>query len=297
MRPEELRQRLIEYVLKRSGGQFAFAEMLEELRPAPKVDLPEIEKAALQALLHDLYVRGLIMPAHYDTFGGFGPTWEVTERGRASLQANDLLDVDPVGFVKRSRQSASELPAACWEYLGDSVACLDRHLTRPAAVMLGVAAELAGLELAGQVMRTCAPARVDKWLAERKGFAARWSDALAMAKHSQLWPRIRNGIEANDDAAGLLRSDVDRVEDQIDTLLTMIRLYRNDAGHANPVTVSEDIVRAFLVVFPDLAASISRVVGLVAGASAAEPESGPLPASTLFRGSKQPGSANAQRAR
>lgn len=96
----------------------------------------------------------------------------------------------------------------------------------------------------------------------------RWSDAKAAARQADLWRRVRQALPAEDDASVLVRRDIDRVEDLSDTLLTMIRTYRNDAGHAAPVEVDEEAVRAFVAVFPSLTASISRVVAQVAALSA-----------------------------
>jgi hypothetical protein len=260
VRREEIRARLYRTAL--DANRWDLHILVEELRPGPRQAVPDEELAFLQFLVHDLYHRGLIVPDHLDKLGGFGPTWELTEEGRVALQNNDLLALDPSGFVAQARANAPELPDNCWDYLTDAVACLDRHLVRPAAVMLGVAAEIAAMQLAAVIVRKAAPSRWHAWVTDRRSYAAKWSSALEIARSRKIWEQARDSLETHDHQR---RTDIDRIEDQTDSLLTVIRFSRNDAGHAAPVNVTEVTVRAFLAAFPEQAATLSRVIDLIMG--------------------------------
>ena len=206
-------------------------------------------------LLHDLAIRGLIMPDHTQSSPAF---WELTSKGEQALTANDILAVDPAGFIARTRTEAAALDDRVFDYFGDAVRCLEEHLPRPASVMLGVAAEVAALQVGDALVAAAAPKELAKWTREPSA-AKRWDRALELGRDSGYLKRLGDGADAD------RRRDLRELQEQHDALLALIRLQRNDAGHAITPTVSEEVVRAYVQAAPRMLAVLSAVLSAVVG--------------------------------
>jgi hypothetical protein len=210
------------------------------------------DKKRAYEFLHDLVIRGLAMGSYRQLSADI---WELTSKGERALTANDILAIDPGGFIARTRSDAAGLDPNVFESFADSVHCLEQHLPRPGSVMLGVAAEVAALQVGDALVAAAAPKEFPKWNREPSA-AKRWDRALA--RDSGYLKRL-----SGDGTDGDRRRNVRELEERHDVLLTLIRLQRNDAGHAVTPTVDEEVVRAYLVAAPQMFTVLSRVLRLI----------------------------------
>lgn len=236
-REAALRQKLVAWILKERRAfqltNFVAFEMGRDR--GTRVDDADIKK--VHELLHDLARRGLIMPDHTQNNPAF---WELTELGETALEADDLLAVDSRSFVDAVRRDAPRVDAVAIDYLTEAARCIDAQIPKAASVMLGVCAEIASLQLADTLVTAAAPAERAKLMRESSA-SARLSRALEISR-SLGYQKTLAAAAATDAERAVIRE----LEDQQGTLLSLIRLERNDAGHAVALSgADDDVVHAF----------------------------------------------------
>jgi len=142
------------------------------------------------------------------------------------------------GFLHRIAEACPNLTDLVVHYLREAVLAYTKQLYTASAVMLGVAAEAEVLDVANAFL---------DWLPATQ--AEKLEKALGSKKTSyvQKFKEVRKRISA---WVNELPDDVtDDLTIQLDAVLNLLRIYRNDAGHPTGKSFARPTMRLCLLVF------------------------------------------------
>lgn len=207
-------------------------------------------------MLHDFYIEGLIRPGNDGnlTGGGGWPAFHMTEKGNQILRSQSPSFYDPDGYFSRIRAFPGILDSVI-SYTEESVAAARTHLHRSSVIALGVASEIAfGAFIDALVTSIADPV---------KSAAARTAlDSNSMQRVYESFnqrykiPLLQALKKSGDDGKDLAHN----FDTYVGFLLSTVKEYRNDAGHALVIATSPRVAEAHLNMFPDY---LEKIFGLI----------------------------------
>ena len=147
-------------------------------------------------------------------------TWRLSSAGRAARTDAEINPDDPQGYLLRVKETVSSASETTMMYLEEAVLSYTGRRYLASAVMLGVAAEAAFLEMA-RSFGAWLPANESRTFLvimdnQRQGYLAKFAE-------------FRKRIEPR--KPKLPRELADGMALTLDSVLDVLRIYRNDAGH------------------------------------------------------------------
>ena len=170
--------------------------------------------------IHMLLLNNILMRA--GQWGEMIPVQhlKLTEYGKKCLEQDDIIPLDPSGYIEGIKRILPQLDPVVLEYLSESITAFNRDLILSSTITLGVASEQAMLllmESFGNYISNSEQLKSAKNKLEGDDSVFRkykvFKDAL-----SQLSKNIRASFPQN-------------FEVHLDTLFNFIRLNRNETGH------------------------------------------------------------------
>lgn len=155
---------------------------------------------------------------------------DLTPKGRAAALDEEANPDNPSKYVQRLNTSVPEANSTVLQYAGEALDCYNNRNYLASAVMLGVASEAAFLDMARAF---------GNWLPEGKektNFVRIIENdkQIYLAKFSEFRKRIEtHKSELPDDLS-------DGMALTFDSILDLLRIYRNDAGHPTGKQISRD---------------------------------------------------------
>ncbi len=176
-----------------------------------------------------LVTRGLII---IDFFNIHSAKWtlDLTPKGRAAALDEEANPDNPSKYVQRLKTSVQNVNPTVLQYAEEALDCYNNRNYLASAVMLGVASEAAFLDMARAF---------GNWLPEgkeRTNFVRSIENnkQIYLAKFSEFRKRIEtHKSELPDDLS-------DGMALTFDSILDLLRIYRNDAGHPTGKQMSRD---------------------------------------------------------
>ena len=195
--------------------------------------------ARVQNILWDLIIEGIIRPGLNDGTNNDLPFFHVTEKGKEILNSGISTPYDPDGYIKRLRNDINNLDNVIITYLNECLSAFRIGSMLSSTITLGVASEKALLLL----IDACANAMTN---ANRKAKFVRDTQGRMIKRQYDEFIKLYQG-----QLRGLFSGDINEdFETTVNGVFTMIRNYRNDAGHPTGRIASREIVYANIQVFP-----------------------------------------------
>jgi hypothetical protein len=146
--------------------------------------------------------------------------WRLSSAGLAARTDADVNPDDPQGYLSHVRQTVPSASGTTMMYLEEAVLSYTGRQYLASAVMLGVSAESAFMEMADAFGRSLPPSEGKKFLDllhnPRQNYVAKLSD-------------FREATGARKSA--IPREMADNLALTLDSVLDVLRVYRNDSGH------------------------------------------------------------------
>ena len=144
----------------------------------------------------------------------------------------------PDRYLQRFAGSIPDASDLVRQYVNEALQAYTNRLYMAAAVMLGVAAEAAFLEMA-EAFCACLP---EKEAGKLRGFVE-----SPKSKYSALLDEFRKRFEVR--KGDFTPAIGEKIDLQLNTILELIRTYRNDSGHPTGVRMERDECHQSLVAF------------------------------------------------
>jgi len=238
--------------------------LLEAMRRKPKTAFGEVWRLALQLaadrglgplsltdrdrlleLVWMLVAQGVILPC-WDDANRF-PYMRLTEHGQACLDAGDILPYDPDGYLVQLKRRIPNLDDLILMYVEESLQCLLGGGYIASTVMLGVAAERAFDLLLEALIG---------YLSPQSGTSLRKAtEGRPVGQQFAEFEKRLTGVRS--ELPGPLQENLGV---QLTGIFTLVRTYRNDAGHPTGRRITREEGHANLIVFVPY---LERVYGLI----------------------------------
>lgn len=202
----------------------------------------------LREIIWELLVQGVLAPGLSSANHDF-PWIHVTEYGKRSLEAGDILPHDPDGYLGRLQQQVGQpLDGIVLTYVRESLLTFLAGRYLAATVMLGVASE------------RCVDLLIEAYL---NAVANASQKAAFEGKVKRAGRSVKRRFDAlRDELLGLaLPAELaDALDIQLSGIFTLIRYSRNNAGHPTGQKTDRDVAYGNLLLFPQYC---KRVYGLM----------------------------------
>lgn len=258
---EELRSLVLEALKENNDSQFVSFYNLVAVKASQRglIDskgsaiyydqtLERIDCARVQNLLWDLIIEGIIRPGLNDGTNNDLPFFHVTDKGKEVLIDGTTTPYDPDGYIRRLN-TINNIDEVILTYINECLSTFRIGSMLSSTITLGVASEKAFLLL----VDACAKAITDvtrnaRFVKDTQGKTIkRQYDEFMKLYHGQL--------------RGLFSGDInDDFETTVNGIFTMIRNYRNDAGHPTGRIVQREVVYANIQVFPTYLKKVYSVI-------------------------------------
>jgi hypothetical protein len=235
------------------------ADRFEDLAPAKWLNGNTTRPAAVDvfAALWQLAQQGIIIPGHRshgrfdqnaDAFKSF-PFFSITSYGRKMLAAlaDDLHPADAADYLEKLKSRVPSASDTVLLYVGEAVATFNSQHYLSSVVNLGVATETL-LEQLYDVLGAHLGGNSNAYRLKLDG--KRW----AGARLEYVRTRLKDHLDE------FPSEFATRVEQYLDMLAQIIKLSRDDAGHARPLRIDREIASMNLVSFPVLAGIIHELM-------------------------------------
>ena len=201
--------------------------------------LERIDCARVQNILWDLIIEGIIRPGLNDGTNNDLPFFHVTEKGDEVLRNGTATPYDPDEYMKRLCNSISNIDNVIITYLNECLSTFRIGSMLSSTITLGVASEKAFLLLIDACANAISdPNRKAKFIKDTQG-------KMIKRQHDEFMKIYQGRLR------GLFPGDInDDFDTTVNGIFTMIRNYRNDAGHPTGRIVSREVVYANIQVFP-----------------------------------------------
>ncbi len=155
--------------------------------------------------------------------------WRLSSAGRAARTDADINPDDPQGYLSHVRRVAANVSGTAMMYLEEALLSYTGRRYLASAVMLGVAAEAAFMEMAQSF---------GQWLPGGEG--VKFVEMLDNPKQVYLakFAEFRKRLEPR--KPDLPRDLADGMALTLDSVLDVLRIYRNDAGHPTGKTIDRE---------------------------------------------------------
>lgn len=212
----------------------------------------------LQDIIWDFTISGLLRPGTNHPLNGVGAGilgyhYRITPFGRSVFEAVDPTPYEHDAFIQ-SVQTEGPVDSIALRYLDESVKVLRFECIFSSVVMLGIASE----RLFGGLLEIYRDALLD---VSAKEEAQRQMDSIRTKnKFDYFMKEYRGRIQiaiVND--LGRFNNLTENLETIIDGIFNVIRSYRNDVGHANPVTISREEAYSHILLFRNYARKVTKL--------------------------------------
>lgn len=212
--------------------------------------------ARVQNILWDLIVEGIIRPGLNDGTNNDLPFFHVTEKGEEILKHGVVTPYDPDGYIKRLVDDIKNLDIVIIAYLNECLSTFRIGSLLSSTITLGVASEKAFLLL----IDACSNAMSDP---NRKSRFIKDTQGKMIKRQYDEFMKLYQGK-----LRGLFPGDInDDFETTVYGVFTMIRNYRNDAGHPTGRIAPREVVYANIQVFPTYLKKIYSTIQWLSGNS------------------------------
>ncbi|WP_437298906.1 hypothetical protein [Sorangium sp. So ce426] len=206
-----------------SGGGRGFFDTIKArglLSPTP-------QRGDVQEAMWSLVAQGL---AYIDTTQPSASNWELrlTASGYAVLKDSEFNPHDPSGYIDRLRQQIPQPSQVVLRYMSESLYAFNQRLYLASTVMLGVASEAAFLELGSSFAGTLsgeARGKFENLLSGPGSYVAKFQEF-----RKRIEPKRQDLPEGLRDGMHLM----------LDSVLDLLRINRNEAGHPTGVTFGRE---------------------------------------------------------
>lgn len=199
-----------------------------------------IHQHRLRVVLSELNTSGIIVFGHNFMQPDL-PWFQITEYGKACLQASEILPYDPEGYLARLKSDIPSIDSVALDYLAESLECLRRNCLMATTVMLGGATEQVFILLVESLgnaiqdsirQKTFEKKAVNEWRLKPKfdHFRTEMTSVVAL-------PSFPNELKEDLDVKLL-------------GIFSLIRRSRNDVGHPTGKPVSREDAHGALLLFP-----------------------------------------------
>jgi hypothetical protein len=243
-----IRQEILQAISQANGSNLQTSSVLHTT--LNHLGLPrtrELEQAML-TVWYDLFRTGYLAWG-LDISNPNPPFCHLTDQSRVTLQNLTRDPANPDGYLAHLNSVATLNPIAR-SYLDEALMTYNADTYRAAAVMIGAAAESMTLQLRDALVQ-----RIE-------------SLGHTPSKDLSDWriKRILDGIsrELNSHITQIPPEMMELIEQYWPAFTGQIRKVRNDAGHPTSIEpVTHEDVQASLLIFPELAALIGRLINWV----------------------------------
>jgi hypothetical protein len=176
--------------------------------------------------------------------------WDIclTEKGRKASDDAHLNPDNVSAYLQHVASRVGELDSVAMFYLEESLRCYANECYTASTMMLGVAAEAMFYEVATVF---------SIWLGNKSGKILSQLLEAPAKSYVQKFIEFQKRIAAN---KGHLPSNLQQNLDlNINAVLELLRIARNDVGHPTGIVVEQDSAFQYLVLFPSLAKRLKEL--------------------------------------
>lgn len=217
----------------------------------PSYELPLKYKNWVEDIVWDLIVEGILRPGLRDGINKGFPWYHVSEYGRTVLAGQPAQPYDPDGFLVRVK-AIPNIDDVIIAYVDESLKAFRIHCLLSSVITLGCASEKAILLL----IEACHDALADS--IEQSKFSKSTETLSIKKKHDELQKVIKDKIKT---VPALPREVKEDIDIYINGLFSVIRRYRNEAGHPSGKFIKKEELFGLLVLFPSY---LEKVYALIA---------------------------------
>ena len=229
MSTEELEDTILQmlpghqYKLTGDGPDALFVALKERLPDG------SVNPSAMIYAVWSLVTRGLII-IDFLNIQSANWTLDLTPKGRAAALDEEANPDNPSKYLQRLSSSVPEVSPTVLQYAEEALDCYNNRNYLASAVMLGVASEAAFLEMARSF---------GAWLPEGKE-RANFVKIVENERQNYFtkFGEFRKRIETHKSELPPALSDSMALT--FDSILDLLRIYRNDAGHPTGKQISRD---------------------------------------------------------
>jgi hypothetical protein len=224
----------------------------------PKIALRDEDKTRLKHVVWDLILERILIPGteSASTINDGWPFLSLTDHGRKVVAAGRPVPYDPDGYLARLETATGGIHPTVQRYLEESLSTFRTGNILASAVMLGAASEMIFLEISRAIAVTIADPNARTKFEDKTGPLKMMAD------------RKKTVMDWLIQKKGQLPSDWQRQEqlDLVDTIATLIRQRRNDAGHPQdpPASLTHEEMYAMLLAFPHYCEKVYELMAWLA---------------------------------
>lgn len=207
-------------------------------------------RGKVQLILWDLTIEGVTRPGSSDGSVNFFPDFHVTEYGNHIIENEPAGLYDPDGYLKRITQIQG-LDTIILTYLEESLKTFRIGCLLSSTVTLGCASEKAlSLLIEAYTKSISDPSK-------REDFKKKIAKMPIKRKFEEFDNKLKGQILARQDIPNDIKENI---ENELNGIFSIIRRYRNDAGHPTGLTITRDEAYANLYVFPTYLRKVYKLI-------------------------------------
>lgn len=202
-------------------------------------------------ILWDLVIEGIIRPGYLNSRSHEQwPFFHTTEYGKTVVELNRPTPFDPDGYLRRLSNDIPNLDPVIVDHLTECLKTFRVNCLLSSTVMLGAACEKAFLLLVEAYAQAIVdPARKQRFESDTK--------AKMIKRQWDEFEKQRVGR-----LMGLLPGDIkEDLETALNGVFSMVRNYRNDAGHPTGRRIDREVLYAAIVVVPIYLKKVYDLIG------------------------------------
>lgn len=225
-------------MLSSTGMRYTLSAFSEEVRTKLSENIQGYH-AYYSMAIWDLLNRGLIYFEIQSTQRLDCWTICLTEKGKALAENRSYNPDDPVGYMEKLNDDISDLSKEEILYFMEALYCYEAKRYLPSAVMAGVVAEKAVLDLVNSLLGS------DKLIIEESPRKKLENDRIPYSNKKRILFEI---LRKNKKKIG---PDLfEGIEGVLEGISEMIRIHRNDAGHPKAIVIESKRIHAILQSYP-----------------------------------------------
>ena len=202
--------------------------------------------------VYSLLIKGIIIfgdpTAEMGSQNAF-PWIMVTEYGKKCLDAEELIPLDPEGYIDILQKKVTDIDEITLKYISESINAFNRDALISAAITLGVASEQMMLLLIETYTTSL------KNNTEREKFISRTKGRYAETQYRE----FRKSFDSH---KRVIDAEVSRdIDVWLDGTFRFIKLIRNEQGHPTNIEIDKGMINANLHQFPTFASRMYNLIG------------------------------------
>lgn len=204
----------------------------------PQYELPQKYQSWIEDIIWDLIIEGVIRPGRGDGQNNGLPWYHISEYGKTVLGNNPSQLYDPDGYLGRVK-AIPNIDDVILAYLEESLKAFRIHCLLSSVITLGCASEKAILLLIDACQNSLASPT------DKADFIKKTDTISIKRKHDEFQNILKIKILT------VLPYDIkENLDNYLTGLFSIIRAYRNDAGHPSGKVIQREHLYSYLVVFP-----------------------------------------------